>query len=351
VDNEKKSDIQFRFLLVYICMCLFAFCIIGRIVQLQFFKVKELKQIEQVFTQKEAIIEAKRGDIYARDGRFLAISIPFYDIFFDGSLKYVTNKDFYVKLDSIATGLSNIFKDKTMAEYRQLLQDARKNEKRYTPIFRHASYSQFKELKRLPIFKLPKNKSGLIVDERSNQRVMPFLNLASRTVGYMSENENGEKSGTVGLEQSYDNELRGVKGYTKLEKISSSLWMPINDGSQIEPKDGLNIISTINVDVQDVAQTALVAAVDSNNADHGCAILMEVATGEVLAIANAGRNKDGKISAENFNYAIGESAEPGSSQSTIRLRSFSKPTIPASSSAQRCRSPRRPTARPNSPTR
>lgn len=316
--ENKKNIIRFRFALVYSGVLVFAFLILGRIIHLQFFKYKELKLKELSFTRKEDFPEAKRGDICSRDGRLLSSSIPYFDIRFDGGNEYITDKQFYSKLDSIADGLQKILGSLSKSEYKQMLHQARLKGRRYILIHKSATYNQLKAIKKLPIFNLSKNKSGLIV-EQINKRVMPYLNLASRTIGYIAENEQGEKVGTVGLEKAFDKELRGVRGYQKLQKLSGDTWMPINDGSKIEPKDGYTIISTINIDVQDVAQTALQAAVDSNDAHHGCAILMEVATGEVLAIANVGRDKDGKIVAENFNYAIGESTEPGSTMKTASL--------------------------------
>jgi cell division protein FtsI (penicillin-binding protein 3) len=311
---EKKSQkniIRFRFALVYSGMVVIGMLILGRIVHLQFFKYKELKLKEISYTRKESYPEAKRGDICSRDGRLLACSIPYYDLRFDGGNEYIDDKEFRLKLDSIAGGLEQIFHEKTKSEYKYILQTARNGNRRYVLLYKNASYNQLKKVKALPIFNLGKNKGGLIV-EQNNKRIMPYSNLASRTIGYMSETETGDITGTVGLEKAYDKELRGVKGYQKLQKLSGDVWMPVNDGSQVEPKDGLTIVSTLNIDVQDVAQTALKAAVDSNGANHGCAILMEVATGEVLAIANVGRNKDGVSMAENLNYAICEATEPGS---------------------------------------
>ena len=318
---EKKSQkniIRFRFALVYSGMVFLGLMILGRIIHLQFFKYKELKIKEISYSRKEVFPEAKRGDICSRDGRLLACSIPYYDIRFDGGNEYIDDKEFAKKLDSIATGLETIFGEKTKSEYKFILQTARNQNKRYVLLYKNASYNQLKKVKALPIFNLGKNKGGLIV-EQINKRIMPYSNLASRTIGYMSETETGDKSGTVGLEKAYDKELRGVKGYQKLQKLSGDVWMPINDGTQVEPKDGLTIVSTLNIDVQDVAQTALKAAIDSNGANHGCAILMEVATGEVLAIANVGRDKDGNSLAENLNYAICEAAEPGSTFKTASL--------------------------------
>jgi len=316
--KSQKNIIRFRFALVYSGMVLVGLLILGRIIHLQFFKYKELKIKEISFTRKESYPEAKRGDICSRDGRLLACSIPYYDLRFDGGNEYIDDKEFRNKIDSIAMGLEEIFHEKTKSEYKIILQTARNKNRRYVLLYKNASYNQLKKVKSLPIFNLGKNKGGLIV-EQNNKRIMPYTNLASRTIGYLSETETGDITGTVGLEKAFDKELRGVKGYQKLQKLSGDVWMPINDGTQIEPKDGLTIVSTLDIDVQDVAQTALKAAIDSNGANHGCAILMEVATGEVLAIANVGRNKEGLSQAENLNYAICEATEPGSTFKTASL--------------------------------
>jgi len=298
-------------------MLLFAFMIVGRIIFLQFVKGDELKAKAISFTQDEFVIKAKRGDIRARDGRLLSTSVPYYDIYFDGGCSYISDRTFFDNIDAIAAGLSRIFPGKSTTEYRQLLHKARLKNRRYVLLKRNINYNELKKVKHLPIFKLGKNKGGLIVEQK-NKRVAPFQDLALRTIGYLFENKEGDKVGIVGLEGAYDRQLRGVDGFTMKQKLSGNIWMPINDENQVDAKDGNDVVSTIDIDVQDVAQSALRAALDSSQAEHGCAVLMEVETGNILAIANIGKDEHGNYT-ENFNYAVGESTEPGSTFKTASL--------------------------------
>jgi cell division protein FtsI (penicillin-binding protein 3) len=160
-----------------------------------------------------------------------------------------------------------------------------------------------------------KNKGGLIIDPK-NRRILPFRSLAARTIGYKNENVKNP----VGLEGAYSDYINGENGKRLVQRIAGGTWMPVNNGAddEIAAKDGADIISTIDVNIQDAAQAALKKQLIISQADHGCVVLMEVATGEIRAIANFTRTKDGDYQ-EKLNYAIADAADPGS---TFKLATY-----------------------------
>lgn len=314
---DLKKDILSRVGIVYILILILAVSILGRTLYLQLAEGEYWKERASSISQKDIIIEPDRGDICAIDGRLLASSVPYYEIRMDMSTSVVPDEIFYAELDSLSYCLSQLFEDKTEKQWRKHLIDKRAHQSRYALIKRKASYIQLEKLKTFPIFRLGKYKGGLIVEQRF-RRAKPFAKLASRTIGYLNEDGNGEKAGKVGLEQAYENELKGVKGVKLMQKISGGTWMPVKYSNEIEPKDGKDLITTIDINIQDVAENALMNQLVLQNAHHGTAILMEVETGYIKAIANLEVNKDGEY-IERYNYAIGASTEPGS---TFKLASL-----------------------------
>jgi cell division protein FtsI (penicillin-binding protein 3) len=226
---------------------------------------------------------------------------------------------FQEKVDSLARSLSHFFGDKSPREYAKMLREARKDGDRYQLIRRKVGFQELKEIRKFPIFNLGKYKGGLIVIQQ-NKRILPYRSLAARTIGYKNDNaKNVEgKSVAVGLEGAYADYINGESGKRLMQRIAGGVWMPVNNDDEIDPKEGADIISTIDVNFQDVAQDVLKKQLIKTGADHGCVILMEVATGEIKAIANYSHTKDGSYE-ERMNYAISESAEPGS---TFKLATY-----------------------------
>ncbi|MEQ8909082.1 MAG: penicillin-binding protein [Vicingaceae bacterium] len=300
-----KKDIAWRIYLVYFVVCLFGLTIIAKAVSIQLLEGEELKQKVKSLTRLEKEIEAVRGNIYAVDGSLLATSIPIYEVRFDPNADAITQELFDEHVDSLALELSLLFKDRSVAAYRKDLIGARQAGERYHLIRRNVKYTELKKLKHFPLFRRGKYKGGLIVHQK-NKRERPFKVLAARTIGY-------EREGVtpVGLEGAYSEILSGVDGQRLMQKISGGVWMPVGDENEIEPEDGRDIYTTIDVNLQDVAESALLKQLQKHGADHGCVVLMEVKTGAVKAIANLKRTKEGKYY-EGYNYAIGESTEPGS---------------------------------------
>ena len=299
--------------LVYLGILLVGLLILGKTLQLQVFEKEKWAQ-EENSTVRHNVIEANRGNIYSSDGRLLAVSVPYYEIRMDFRSESFTRDIFDSGVDELAKSLSNLFQDRHWAIYKKDLVKARENGERYFLVKRNVSYTQLQKVKDFPIFRLGRFKGG-VQYVQVNRRDNPYDWLAFRTVGYPMGKD--QKS-VVGLEGAYDNELKGVEGYRLQRRIRGDDWMPINDANEIEPKDGHDIISTIDVDLQDVAENALIRVLKMNSADHGTVVLMEVKTGRVRAIANLSRNQAGNYS-EDYNFAIGESTEPGS---TFKLASM-----------------------------
>ncbi|QHI38399.1 Stage V sporulation protein D [Kordia antarctica] len=283
-------------------MFLFAIAVVVQLVNIQFIEGEKYKEMAQEQTFRNAVIAPSRGNVYADDGSLLATSVPKYDIFFD--TKTVNKKIFFDNVKPLADSLSAMF-GKSSAHYDQMLVTARKNKNQYLRIARKLSYSQYIRIKQFPIFKLGTIKGGFI-DKVKTVREHPIGKIAERTVGHQREGQKG-----VGLESAFSEYLRGKEGRRLEQKIAKGQWKPVSGDNELEPQDGYDIISTINVNVQDIAHHALLEQLEKYKADHGCVVVMEVATGEIKAISNLGRNKKGKYY-ERLNYAVGESHEPGS---------------------------------------
>src|SRR6185436_6241691 len=224
----------------------------------------------------------------------------------------ITKEIFNNNVDSLAYCLSSLFRDKPKEEYKRLLKESRRDGDRYALLQRNVTFNQLKRLRQFPIFRLGRYKGGLIVEQKS-RRERPFQLLAARTIGYNISNVP-----PVGLEGSFDKYLKGVNGIRLMQKISGNVWKPLNDENEVDPKEGNDVITTIDVNIQDVAENSLLTQLQMHKAESGCAILMEVATGEIRAIANLRRGEDGAYH-EDFNSCIGQSTEPGS---TFKLASM-----------------------------
>jgi cell division protein FtsI (penicillin-binding protein 3) len=300
-----KKDILWRVYLAFFFICIFGVRVLIQIGNLQFVEGAHWKAMADSLSTDFIPIEATRGNIYSNDSSLLATSIPEYDLRMDMKAEGLTRAVFKAGVDSLAMMFSREFKDKPESEYRQMFKNAYAKRERYCLLRRKVSFEQLTRMKEWPLFRLGRYKGGLVIVERT-RRKKPFQMLAERTIGYSIEGV-----APVGLEGAYDNVLAGVGGKRLMQKVAGGIWVPINDDNEIEPENGKDIMTTIDINIQDVAEDALLKALVQNNAEHGCAILMEVKTGEIRAIANLKRKSVG-VYEEGYNYAVGESAEPGS---------------------------------------
>ena len=303
---DSRKPILTRVYLVYGFMFVISLAIIAKILYIQLVEGEMWKAKAEKLSMKYFNIEPNRGNIYDINGQMLATSVPLFEIRMDAASPNIPDSIFKENVDSLAFYLSRYFKDKNKTEYKNMLVKARKNNNRYLLIKRKVTFDQLKAVRTFPIFKLGKNSGGLITDVQS-KRVYPYDHLGYRTLGWFREGN----PNNVGIESAFNSEMQGMAGKRLYQRIPDGNWRPMNKSNEIEPVNGADILTTIDINIQDVAEEALLRQLEFNQADHGCAILMEVKTGEIRAIANLGRTKEGKYE-ELYNYAIGESSEPGS---------------------------------------
>jgi len=309
--TEKK--ILKRLYIVAGSLFLFAIAVVVKLVSLQMVEGDKYKQLAMERTERMFTIAPNRGNLYSDDGSLLATSVTRYTIRWDAVA--VKKEIFQEHIGPLSGDLSQLL-GKSPSHYQQLLRKARENKNRYALVARKLDYADFIKVRQFPMFSLGPNRGGFIVEQQT-VREHPLGKIAERSVGYERINDHGNYAG-VGLERAYGTYLRGVEGKRLKQKIAKGQWKPIGLDNIIEPKDGYDVVSTIDVNVQDIAHHALLRQLEYYKADHGCVIVMETKTGEVKAISNLGRTKEGKYY-ERLNYAIGESHEPGS---TFKLMSL-----------------------------
>ncbi|QEM05761.1 transpeptidase family protein [Mucilaginibacter rubeus] len=309
-----RTNILARVYLAFGLVLLLAIAVVVQLCRLQYVQGDKWKAMAADLSAQYQTVEAARGNIFSVDGSLLATSVPEYELHMDmlaGGI--ASDTAFNNNIDLLAAKLSGMFGDRSAREYSRVLREARRDSSRYVLIRRKVSYQDLKKIRQFPVFNMGKYKGGLIVIQK-NRRILPFQSLAARTIGYKNENVKNP----VGLEGAYSAYINGESGRRLMQRIPGGIWMPVDDDDEIAPKDGADIISTINVNFQDVAQDALKKQLVKSAADHGCVVLMEVSTGEIRAIANYTRTKDGDYK-EQMNYAISNAIDPGS---TFKLASY-----------------------------
>ncbi|WP_295655346.1 penicillin-binding protein [uncultured Mucilaginibacter sp.] len=311
-----RTNILLRVYLAFGLILVFAIAVIVQLYRVQFVQGKKWRSMADSLTTQYKNIEAARGNIFSVDGSLLATSVPEYDLHMDMLAGGIADDHvFYEKVDSLAFKMAQFYGDKSASEYSRIFREARKDSSRYQLIHKNVSFKDLKTIRTFPIFNMGKNNGGLCV-EPHNKRILPFRTLAQRTIGYKNENVKNP----VGLEGAYADYINGENGKRLMQRVAGGVWVPVNNGvnEEIAAKDGADIISTLDVNLQDVAQAALKDQLIKSQADHGCVVLMEVATGEIRAIANFTHTKDGDYK-EELNYAISDAADPGS---TFKLATY-----------------------------
>ncbi|WP_179344078.1 penicillin-binding protein [Winogradskyella ursingii] len=288
-------------------MFVFAMAVVFKLCTIQFVQGDKYRDLAEKRTVKDFEIEPNRGNVYSADGSLLATSIPKYDIRIDAIQP--KNKVFEAHINALADSLGK-YRGKPKSYYVNVIRKARKNKNRYFLLARNISYSDYVRLRNFPLLNLGAIKGGLIV-EQNTRREHPMGGIASRSIGYERFDEDGNVT-RAGIDGAFGEDyLRGQKGKRLKQKIGNGQWKPIADYNQIEPQDGYDVYTTIDVNIQDIAHHSLLGQLEEYEAEHGCVVVMDVKTGEIKAISNLGRNKAGKYY-ERLNYAVGESHEPGS---------------------------------------
>ncbi|MFM1998745.1 MAG: hypothetical protein RL204_692 [Bacteroidota bacterium] len=311
MSNQLARDVSKKAYGIAMMLGIVALAIFGKVIWLQAFPDPDAMLLGESKAFRAAEITPSRGQILSSDGSLLATSVPDYEIRWDSEAKY-DQDEYRAKIDSLAQAFSKLLGDKTPGEYKKLFANARATHDRYKKITDHVDYNQLQKIKTFPLIRKGRMKSGFVFIEKS-KRKKPFGALAARTIGLNREDNQ------VGLELAYDEILAGKKGRQLQEKMAGGEWRPMNDEFQVEPTPGMDIVATIDVHLQDVADAALRRQLTEHGASWGCAILMEVQTGYIRAIANLSLNPATGVYDENLNLAIAQGIEPGS---TFKLASL-----------------------------
>lgn len=309
-----KKNENNRIYYVFFGMLTIGIAIFIKLSIIQFKEGEQWRSKADSLTIKDEIIPANRGNIYSADGSLLATSIPKYTIYFDPMAPSTENFEKYI--EPFSDSLAHLLQKKSAGAYKSYFRKARSNKKRYIHIATKLSYTQYMKLKSFPLFNLGKYKGGMIVNQ-VHVREYPMGMIANRTIGY--ERVNDDKTITrKGIEAAFTDYLTGKEGRRKVQKMSKNLWKPIRDENEVEPKDGYDITTTIDVYIQDIAHHALLSSLQYYEADHGTVVVMETNTGQIKAISNLGKIGDGSYR-ETVNYAVLERHDPGS---TFKLASY-----------------------------
>ena len=303
-----KKSILTRFYIGAGLMTLFLCGIIFQIFNIQYVHGEKYRKLSKQRTIKQDTIYANKGNVYASDGNLLATSMSRYTIRMD--LVAVKNKVFEKNVAALSESLSEMLGN-TPSYYETKLKNAKNRKHRYLLIARDVGYNDYLKMRTFPIFNLGVYRGGFIAEHKT-VRARPIGKIAERTIGYK------DYRGEAGIEGAYANYMKGENGLRWKQKIAKGQWKPINDVNEQEPVDGHDVITTIDVNMQDITHHALLRQLEYFEADHGCAVVMETATGEIKAISNLGRTSKGKYY-EKRNYAVWEKHEPGS---TFKLASL-----------------------------
>ena len=310
----EDKHISYRIYLVAFAIFLVAIAITVKLTNIQWVEGDYYRKLAKDRTVKTFVIPANKGNIYSADGSLLATSIPNYTIRFDAVAPKTI--DFESKVDSLAMSLSKLLGKPTVF-YNSLLRTARANKSRYTLIAENLSYTEYSKIKKMPLFNKGAYKGGIIV-EQETVREHPIGQIAERTIGYDKVDEDGFRK-RVGIEGAFGKYLNGKDGKVLKQKIAKGQWKPIRDINEVDPQDGYDVISTIDVYIQDIAHHALLKQLQEYEAEHGCVVVMETKTGQVKAISNLGRDEKSGNYYETINYAVAEAHEPGSTFKLIDM--------------------------------
>ncbi len=318
--TQKRDKVGIIMMLFHIIFLLASIILILRVIQIQFFYEPHSDYVRYLVPNDRLHkTEPVRGSIMAKDGRLLASSMPMYQIYMDCTVQkeaFRSDKDstkkekaWLEKASRLSDGLSKIYGDRSKSEYYRYISHGRVNGRQYAKIGYPVDHETLQELKKLPLFNESSYKGGMIV-ERTDTRQYPYGALARRTIG--SVRNNHDKNSHIGIEGKYDYILHGKEGREWQRKTDAKGWIPNYDSVSVKVENGLDIRTTIDIDMQDIVDKALRQRIKENeNIEGGCAIVMETGTGAIRAMVNL-KNDDKGEPREIYNYAIGRSGDPGS---------------------------------------
>ncbi|MHC1733082.1 MAG: penicillin-binding protein [Bacteroidales bacterium] len=312
--NKPKDQILARTGVIYGIVVVMALAVFIRIIILQFVQSDKWAAMADKVVFRRQADRAARGDILSDDGRILASSVPYYTVYMDTRSSGMADTTWANGINGLCRGLSRYVGGNTPEGWKTALTNARKRGDRYYLIKRHVSYETLKHLKELPIFRYGKFRGGIMY-QPENRRIMPNGILARRTIGYITEDT---LANIVGIEGSFNSYLAGKDGLKVQQRLTGGAWIDVDNLETVHARPGHDIVTTIDLDLQDATENALYKQLSRHKAHHGCAVVMEVKTGDIKAIANLEIGSDG-LYHETYNYAVGESTEPGS---TFKLMSM-----------------------------
>ena len=305
-----RRDILWRVYLSFIGIALLSCLVLGRAVYIQRFQGSYWRSMSDSMHQRFVETDAERGTIYSEDGEMLSTSLPQFNVYLDfmaDGLRDKNGKIFNENIDSFSIAVAGLFRDKSAIEYKKEFRQAYKKKERYHLLKKKISFESYKSFRGFPLVKLGKNRSGVITEVKSFRK-NPYAMMAKRTIGLYRENAQ-----VIGLERTYDTLLRGKSGKRLVRYITGGVPIPV-EGYEIDPENGKDIITTIDVTIQDIAETSLLKTMTESGSQYGTCIVMETRTGKIKAMSNLGRRPDGSYD-EDYNYSM-LTTEPGS---TIKL--------------------------------
>ncbi|MCF8245938.1 MAG: transpeptidase family protein [Saprospiraceae bacterium] len=309
-----KNEVLIRVYVVLAAIVVVAIAIFTQAVKINVIEGEKWRSKGEDLYIKEVPMEAERGNILTEDGSMLATSMPFFDISWDPNSNAIDTAFWTTKsFDSLAYYLATyVNPSMTPGAMKEFLWRQKQTGKRFVPIKIDASQAEKERITSFPLFNLGQFKGGLIVVQKYN-RERPFRLLANRTIGYVMGD-----SIKVGIEGAFHDKLQGEEGTQLMYRVGGGMWIPLENLSKIEPRAGQDVVTTLDVNLQDITEGALAKAMVRHQAESGVAILMDVKTGAIRAMANLGWTKEGQLW-ETYNHAIGSATEPGS---TFKLASM-----------------------------
>ena len=295
-----------RYRAISLVMIFIAVSVVGKSLYLMTAKRDYWMKVAERQKKDSVTVKPNRGNILSCTGQLMASSLPEFKVFMDFvALKEAENDSLWlVKEDSICEGLHKIFPEISTNAFKTNLNKGRKEQKRHWAIYdKRIDYNTFCEIKDLPVFRLPQYKSGFHWEEY-NARKRSYGSLAGRTIGAMF---GAKDTARFGLELSYDSILRGTNGIVHRRKVRNK-FLDITD---TPPIDGADIVTTIDVNIQDLAERSVINELKEINGNVGVAIVMDVQTGDIKAIVNMEKCVDGEYR-EIHNHAVSDLLEPGS---------------------------------------
>ena len=303
--TDPKTDTLWKTYLVYFLVLIFGIAIIAKIIVVQ---TKDNKELEKLAEQREYrvdTLEASRGNIFSSDGQLMATTIPLYDVFFD--YKSVDSAFLADNIDSLCGQMASLFPKRNREQWKAFFAEGRAKKNRHYKIALNITHTELRQMQQFVIFNRGLYKNGLIIDKKI-RREHPYKDLASLMLGMANE----KKGYFFGLEGAYNDYLRGQNGRQLVRRIHHGAWIPVDSDDNTDALNGDDVITTFDVKLQDIVESALNNTLTVNKAEQGCAILMDVETGYVKALANLSLNHETGKYEELYNVALAERYEPGS---------------------------------------